>query len=117
MSNARTAAHRRRRTPLGIAGRVAGGLVVIGYGLVDGYLCVLAAGLQCDESCVDDSTTWHHTADAWQWSALGWLGVACFACCVAFALSLAGRWPRLSAFLFGAVVATACAPWLLWSTG
>jgi hypothetical protein len=117
MTNALTAERPPRRSALNIAGRVLGGLVVIGYGLLDGYLSLLAAGLQCDESCLDDSTTWHHTADAWQWSALGWLGAACFACCVAFAVSLAGRCPRVSAVLFAAAAVTAIAPWVLWATG
>jgi hypothetical protein len=116
MSNAPTA-ERRHRTPLGTAGRIAGGLAALGFGLVNGYLCLLAAGLKCDESCSDRSTSWHSTADAWQWSAIGWLGAACFVCCLAFAVSLTERRPRLSAVLFTAIVATASGPWLLWATG
>jgi hypothetical protein len=117
MINALTAERPPRRSPLDIAGRVVGGVVAIGLGLVQGFICLLAAGLRCDESCDDRSTSWHYIADAWQWSAIGWLGAAWFACCVAFALSLAGRRPRVSAVLFAAALATALAAWSLWFTG
>jgi hypothetical protein len=117
MAIALTAERPPGRSPLNIVGRVVGGLVVTGLGLVQGFICLLAAGLRCDESCEDTSTTWHSIADAWQWSAIGWLGAGCFACCVAFALSLAGRWPRVSAVLFAAALATALAAWSLWFTG
>jgi hypothetical protein len=79
MTNALTAERPPRRSPLNIAGRVLGGLVATGLGLVQGMFWLLVAGFRCDESCDDAPISWHGNADAWQWSALGWLGAGCFA--------------------------------------
>jgi hypothetical protein len=117
MINALTAERPPRRSPLDIAGRVVGGLVVTGLGLVQGLFWLLVAGFRCDESCDDAPTSWHGNADAWQWSALGWLGVGCFALCVAFAVSLSARRPHVSAALLAASALTGIAPWILQAIG
>src|SRR5690242_12162588 len=38
----------------------------------------VSAALRCDENCNDRGfhDGWRSNADAWQWSALGWLGLA-----------------------------------------
>jgi len=108
-----TPEHPRARAALRIAGRILGGLAVVALGAVQGLFWLLVAGFTCDESCSDAPTTWHEDADAWQWSALGWLGAGCFALCVAFAISLATRRPRLSAALLAAAALVGIAPWIL----
>jgi hypothetical protein len=117
MINALTAERPTRRSPLNIAGRVVGGLVVTGLGLVQGLFWLLVAGFSCDESCDDTPTSWHGNADAWQWSALGLLDAGCFALCVAFAVSLCARRPRVSRALLAVAALTAIAPWILQATG
>jgi hypothetical protein len=72
--------------------------------------------LTCDEGCDDRSRLWRDNPDAWQWSALAWLGAGCFALCVAFAVSLAGRRPRLSGALLAAAFLVGIAPWILSGT-
>lgn len=117
MGNALTAERPPRRSPLNIAGRVLGGLLVTSLGLVQGFIWLIVAGFRCDESCDDEPASWHGDAEAWQWSALGWLGAGCFALCVAFALSLSARQPRVSAALLAAAALTGIAPWILQAIG
>lgn len=35
----------------------------------------LLSGLRCDESCNEASGSWRHHPGAWQWDAIGWLGL------------------------------------------
>ena len=48
------------------------GLVSAGAGFVG---IVWGFGLKCDDSC-GEPPPWRDDQDAWQWSALGWTGVA-----------------------------------------
>ena len=86
------------------------GVLVNAFGF---FMAWLLYGFRCDESCDDAPTSWHGDADAWQWSALGWLGLGCFALCAAFAVSLSARRPDVSAALLAAAALTGIAPWIL----
>jgi hypothetical protein len=102
-----------RRSRLEIAGRAVGGLVVVGLGAMQALLWLLVAGFACDESCDDRSSSWHDNPDAWQWSAIGWLGIATFVCSIAFAISLGTRHTRASVALFAATLVLGIAPAIL----
>jgi hypothetical protein len=105
-----------RRSGLEIAGRAIGGLLAVAVGAAQGFLWWLASALTCDEGCDDRSHLWRDNPDAWQWSALAWLGAGCFALCVAFAVSLAARRPRLSGTLLTAAFLVGIAPWILYGS-
>ena len=51
--------------------------------------------MQCDEICRTDSSDWRYTRDAWQWSALGLLGLLAFVAGIAFFISIVRRNPVL----------------------
>jgi hypothetical protein len=93
-----------------------GGLLAVAVGAAQGFLWWLASALTCDEGCDDRSHLWRDNPDAWQWSALAWLGAGCFALCVAFAVSLAARRPRLSGTLLTAAFLVGIAPWILYGS-
>jgi hypothetical protein len=94
------------------AGRVLLGLAVTAAAGLHTLLWLFIAAFQCDESC--DGGSWHGTPGAWQWSALGLLGIASLVLAVAFAVAFAARRStRLWGTLLAAAVAAAIAPWLL----
>jgi hypothetical protein len=47
-------------------------------------------GLKCDDSC-GGVTRWRDNPDAWQWNALGTVGLVGFACAVALLVAVAAR--------------------------
>ena len=44
-------------------------------------------GLRCDDTC-GDPPPWRDDEDAWQWSALGWTGIAAAVLAIAFLIAL-----------------------------
>jgi hypothetical protein len=109
-----------------VGGRIVGSLLLVAAGLANAGVCLLIAGFACDEGCTLYSgegtrpgVPWRDTADAWQWSAIGTLGVASLALAVACALSLhfaAARRRQVPLVLFALGLATGLAPWLMLST-
>ncbi|MGH3071972.1 MAG: hypothetical protein ACRDNB_06840 [Gaiellaceae bacterium] len=47
-------------------------------------------GLQCDDTC-GEPPPWRDDPEAWQWSALGWIGIASLACSAVLLFLLPGR--------------------------
>jgi hypothetical protein len=109
-------ANRRLSLALRIAAGVAASLAAAAHGL----LWLFISAWRCDESCdypdaaghYPADSTWHQIPGAWQWSALGWMGVAGFALAVAFAVALAWRKGTPTLVLGGAAAVTALLPWL-----
>jgi hypothetical protein len=64
-----------------------------------------------------ETGTWQDETDAWQWSAMGWLGIMSLVCCVATAIALGRRWRRASSLLCAVALVTGLAPWLVAATG
>jgi hypothetical protein len=99
---------------LRLAGRVTA--VVLGLGVValNGLLCLYASAMQCDDSCSipGRGVPWRDTAGAWQWTAIGWLGVASFVCAVLSVATVRWRPPVWRTFLVLAVL-TGLAPWFM----
>ena len=57
-------------------GRLVGGLALFAWAALFGFVSLFASAWRCDESCrAPGSGRWWEHDDAWQWSALGWLGV------------------------------------------
>jgi hypothetical protein len=104
-------------TALATAGRILVGLTATVGAAFHALLWLFVAGFQCDESC--DGGSWHGTAGAWQWTALGVLGLVSFllvvACSIAFAFRNSPR--ALSIGLGVAAVVTGLAPWILSTVG
>jgi hypothetical protein len=65
---------------------------------------LLVAGMQCDEICRPGSSDWRYTSGAWQWYAVGGLGVVAFAAGILFFAAVVSRkrWVALGALLLGA---------------
>jgi hypothetical protein len=109
---------------LRIAGRLAAGVALLVPAGLYALLCLFASGMQCDDSCEAFSPAeaarhgvpWHETAGAWQWSAIGWLGFATFACAVACAGVLAAGRARLAAAFFALTVVVGLVPWIIAQT-
>jgi hypothetical protein len=104
---------------LRLAGRVASGVGLAAAGAVNAGLCLLVAGFSCDEGCVlfrgegtRPGVSWRDTADAWQWSAIGWLGVASFVCAALCGVTLGVRRRAIPVTFLAAAVITGLAPWL-----
>ena len=86
--------------------RVVAGLVyLVGTGLWL-FLSALAATLRCDDSCVAPrhAESWRDTSDAWQWSVVGWLGLAGGVVALA-AVAASWFWKKVGVALFAAHVA------------
>jgi hypothetical protein len=64
-----------------------GGAVFFGF---------LAAEMQCDEICDDNSADWRFTRGAWQWHLLGGLGLVAFLAGIGFFISISTRRPLLA---------------------
>ena len=103
-------------TALATAVRILIGLAVTVAAGFHALLWLLIAAFQCDESC--EGTSWQDTPGAWQWSAMGLLGLASFGLALAFAIALAVRSsPRwLTIGLPAAAATTALAPWVINAT-
>ena len=70
-------------------------LAPLSYSAVALFYGWLTWGMQCDEICRTDSSDWRYTRDAWQWSALGLLGLLAFVAGIAFFISIVRRHPVL----------------------
>ena len=69
-------------------------VIVSGFGMFTGVLW--GFGLKCDDSC-SSGPSWRDDPNAWQWEAIGILGIAGLACALVFFAAVALRW-RLVAF-------------------
>jgi hypothetical protein len=105
-----------QRSAGGAAPRILAGVVLAILGGLNCLFWVAAWGLHCFEDGCPDTGTWREDVDAWQWSAMGWLGIASFAFSVASAIALARRsW--LTPALLCASLLTGIAPWIIYATG
>jgi uncharacterized BrkB/YihY/UPF0761 family membrane protein len=80
----------RRVTSLALAILVA---AISAFGALLGM--VYGFGLKCDESC-DSPSQWRDNPDAWQWTALGSLGVCTFACALVLLVAVLLRRKRIA---------------------
>ena len=75
--------------------RVAVLVLALGLAVLSGWAALAGAlwgfGLQCDDACRTPARNWHDDPDAWQWSALGWAGIALFGLSVAGLVLVAMR--------------------------
>jgi hypothetical protein len=100
--------------------RVLTGVGVALAAAVHGFLWLFVSAWQCDESCAypdahghyPADATWHQIPGAWEWTALGAMGVAGFALAVAFAVALAWRKGTPTLVMGGAAAVAALLPWL-----
>jgi hypothetical protein len=58
-------------------------------------------GLKCDDSC-GDPPPWRDDVNAWQWDALGAVGVGAFGCSLVFVVALAAGWRTLASLALAA---------------
>ena len=101
--------------------RVLTGVGVALAGAVHGLLWLFISAWQCDESCAypdahghyPADATWHQIPGAWEWSALGAMGVIGFLLAVGFAIAFAARRPGLARALAVATAVVAIAPWMV----
>jgi hypothetical protein len=102
------------------------GRVVIGVGVAlaaaaHGLLWLFISVWQCDESCdypdahghYPADATWHQIPGAWEWSALGLMGVIGFLLAVGFAVALVARKRTLAPALAVATAVVAIVPWMV----
>jgi len=111
-----TSSSRENGAPRGSAGRVLAGVAL---GIVGAANCLYWVAVWLLHRLAEnrpETGTWQDDVDAWQWSAMGWLGIASLVCCVAAAIALGRRW-RLAPVLVGAAVITGVAPWIVYATG
>jgi hypothetical protein len=75
--------------------RVGGLILAIGLAVLSGWAALAGAvwgfALQCDDSCSSPALHWRDDPDAWQWSALGWAGIALFALPLALLVLVVAR--------------------------
>lgn len=99
-------------------------LTGVGIALVaaaHGLFWLFISAWQCDESCAypdahghyPADATWHQIPGAWEWSALGAMGVIGFLLAVGFAIAFAARRPRLAPALAVAAAVAAILPWFV----
>jgi len=73
--------------------RLIGSLVLaLAIAAVSGFAALVGTlwgfGLKCDDSC-SSLPPWRNDPDAWQWNALGWIGLGAFACSLIFLVAVA----------------------------
>jgi hypothetical protein len=107
----------RRLSATAIFRRVVAGATVGVAGFLIGSVEVMGAGLRCDDWCNSENSSWRYSPDAWQWTAMGWLGAACGVSSLAFAISLRTRRTRLSLALLAVALTSGVAPLLLGASG
>ena len=111
-----TANHR-----LATFGRVVTGVGVALAAAAHGLLWLFISAWQCDESCAypdarghyPGDATWHQIPGAWEWSALGVIGVIGFLLAVGFAVASVGRRRTLAPALAVATAVVAIVPWMV----
>ena len=93
-------------------GRVGGLVLAVGLAVLSGWAALAGAvwgfALQCDDSCSSPALHWRDDPDAWQWSALGWTGIALFALALALLVLVVAR-RRAAAPVFAAWAVTGAA--------
>jgi hypothetical protein len=102
-------------------GGVARGVGVALAAAVHGLLWLFISVWRCDESCAypdahgryPPDATWHQIPGAWEWSALGVIGVVGFLLAVGFAVALVGRRRTLAPALAVATAVVAIVPWMV----
>lgn len=77
---------------------------------------VLGFGMKCDDAC-GEPPPWRRDRDAWQWSALGWSGLAAAAPAAAFFLLLIARRTRAATVVLAGWVVLASAYLVLFDGG
>jgi hypothetical protein len=111
-----TANHR-----LGTIGRVVTGVAVSLAAGLHGFFWLFVSAWQCDESCdypdahghYPADATWHQIPGAWEWSALGAMGVIGFLLAVGFAIAFVARRRTTASALAVAAAVVAIAPWMV----
>jgi hypothetical protein len=111
-----TANHR-----LATFGRVVTGVGVTLVAAVHGLLWLFVSAWQCDESCAypdargryPADATWHQIPGAWEWTALGAMGVLGFVLALGFAVAFMARRRTLAPALAVATAVVAIAPWMV----
>ena len=108
---------------LRMAGRVAASVAIAALGLVTAAIWVFVGGFSCDESCTlltgegrRPGIPWQDAADAWQWTAIGWLGFATLVSALGCAIALhvpAARRRRVPAALGSLAVVCGVVPWIM----
>ena len=101
--------------------RVLTGVGVALAAAVHGFLWLFVSAWQCDESCAypdahghyPADATWHQIPGAWEWTALGAMGVLGFVLAAGFAIAFAARRRTLAAALAVAAAVVAIAPWMV----
>jgi hypothetical protein len=101
--------------------RVLTGVGVALAAAVHGFLWLFVSAWQCDESCAypdaqghyPADATWHQIPGAWEWTALGAMGVLGFVLAVGFAIAFVARRRTLAAALAAAAAVVAIAPWMV----
>ena len=101
--------------------RVLAGVGVTLAAGVHGFLWLFVSAWQCDESCAypdarghyPADATWHQILGAWEWTALGAMGVLGFVLAVGFAIAFVARRRTLASALAVATAVVAIAPWMV----
>ena len=101
--------------------RVLTGVGVALAATVHAFLWLFVSAWQCDESCAypdahghyPADATWHQIPGAWEWTALGAMGVLGFVLAAGFAIAFAARRRTLAAALAVAAAVVAIAPWMV----
>ena len=92
-------------------------LLLLAVGVAAVWIALLSTlfgfGLRCDDACDGDPTVWTRDVDAWQWTALGWGGVALLGVAAAAVVAVAIR-PRTAPAAAVALVG-ACAAWAVFA--
>jgi hypothetical protein len=106
---------------LATVGRVVTGVAVSLAAGLHGFFWLFVSAWQCDESCdypdanghYPADATWHQIPGAWEWSALGAMGVIGFLLAVGFAIAFVARRRTPASALAGAAAVVAIAPWMV----
>jgi uncharacterized BrkB/YihY/UPF0761 family membrane protein len=74
--------------------RFASSVLAIGIAAISGFVALLGLvwgfALKCDDSC-GTPPPWRDDPNAWQWNALGWVGIAGFVCAFLFFVAVVLR--------------------------
>jgi hypothetical protein len=101
--------------------RVLAGVGVALAAAANGLVWLFVSVWQCDESCAypdahgryPSDATWHQIPGAWEWSALGVMGLIGFLLAVAFAIAFVARRRTPATALAVATAVVAIAPWMV----
>jgi hypothetical protein len=106
-----------------VAGRVLASLALVAVAALNAFVLAVIGALACDEGCslylgegTKPGVPWGSTADAWQWDALLWLGVAAGLLALAGAVTLhvaPARRRAVPLLLASLAIVTGLVPWLM----